>query len=206
MKTENEESGMAGITMKHDNQSGQVLVEFAVLLPCWLLMILGVIQFSFIYTAKTVVEYASYSAARAVLVGEDPTLAAVTICSPITGTTVKDALPDPVIIPGWGALPRSEYSRLKTIVNVNSDDYLGDVSVTVQHDFELVVPVVNVFFAGMELGDTQIYEDATELYNLYGQWHIRITSDWTINRPWSQTDSPGPFPVEGTHPNPLVPP
>jgi len=90
-------------------RGGQALAEWAVLLPLVLLLTLGIIQFSLVIIGKAVVNHAAFSAARAQLVGEDPLLAAQIVCSPVAGTKAMNP-GDPIKIPGWGDLPRSQFS------------------------------------------------------------------------------------------------
>ncbi len=109
-------------------RGGQALAEWAVLLPLVLLLTLGIIQFSLVIIGKAVVNHAAFSAARAQLVGEDPLLAAQIVCSPVAGTKAMNP-GDPIKIPGWGDLPRSQFSVPKTTVKVGSD---ADSAVTVE--------------------------------------------------------------------------
>jgi len=67
---------------------GQALAEFAVVFPVQLLVTLGIIQLALVLVARDVVNYAAHMAARAELVGQEPTVAAAMVCSPITGTSV----------------------------------------------------------------------------------------------------------------------
>jgi hypothetical protein len=122
-------------------------------------------QLALIYVGNQVVNYASYSAARAAMVADvsDDTSpreaadrAASLVCAPVTGPTVAGSSFAPgelrsadamIEVPGWGALPGSGISRhLKTHAwDVRTD---GDrVSVTVTHYYELIFPVVNHLFA-----------------------------------------------------------
>ncbi len=45
--------------------SGQAMVEFIIILPVMLLLVLGILQFAFIYKAKITLNYAAFEAARA---------------------------------------------------------------------------------------------------------------------------------------------
>lgn len=172
-----------GLRPTKRDQSGQVLVEFAVILPVWLLFILGIVQFSLLYVGKTVVEYASFMASRAVLVSEDPDEAAATICSQITGTTNDGpSASTSITVPGWGELPRSAAAKDKTRVIIVEDDRPGDVRVMVEHDFELMIPIVNVIIC-------EAYDHEADGY---GQHHLTLRSEWTTIRPWGDSyDSAG---------------
>jgi len=130
------------------------MVEFVIAFPVLLLLTLGILQLAFLYSAQQVVHYASYSAARRVLVAENidskesATYAASFVCSGITGMSGYGGTAD-YDLPGWGALQNSGASREKTRVTVlkdydDDDDY---VEVEVEHDYELAFPVVNELFA-----------------------------------------------------------
>ena len=61
----------------HKSEDGNVLVEFALIMPVLLLLIAGIIQFGFILNAKVAVNSASYEAARAATLSENPGVDAV---------------------------------------------------------------------------------------------------------------------------------
>jgi len=135
-------------SLTHHSESGQAIAEFAIVFPILLLLVLGIIQFSLMFVARGVVEYAAYAAARAELVNEDPERAAVFVCSAIAGPSVAPGDGEAVTVPGWGELPRSKSSSLKTTVTVVDPigDGNGEVTVEVTHKYELVVPVVSLLF------------------------------------------------------------
>lgn len=53
-------------------RDGAVFIELALVMPILLLMLAGIIQFGFILNAKVAVNSASYEAARAATLAEDP--------------------------------------------------------------------------------------------------------------------------------------
>ena len=59
------------------SEDGNVLVEFALIMPVLLLLIAGIIQFGFILNAKVAVNSVSYEAARAATLSENPEVDAV---------------------------------------------------------------------------------------------------------------------------------
>ena len=61
----------------YKSEDGNVLVEFALIMPVLLLMIAGIIQFGFILNAKVAVNSASYEAARSATLSENPEVDAV---------------------------------------------------------------------------------------------------------------------------------
>ena len=54
--------------MRPGNSKGQALAEFILVIPLFLVVLLGVVQFSLIYFAYQMVHYASFTAARAAVV------------------------------------------------------------------------------------------------------------------------------------------
>ena len=129
-------------------EGGQAIAEFAIVFPLLLMLVLGIIQISLMFVAKSVVEYSAFAAARAELVGEDPERAAEMICSSIAGPSYNRGDGHPITVPGWGVLPRSESASLKTSVDVVDPigDRNGTVTVEVTHFYELIVPVVSLIF------------------------------------------------------------
>ena len=61
----------------YKSEDGNVLVEFALIMPVLLLLIAGIIQFGFILNAKVAVNSASYEAARSATLSENPEVDAV---------------------------------------------------------------------------------------------------------------------------------
>ena len=61
----------------YKREDGNVLVEFALIMPVLLLIIAGIIQFGFILNAKIAVNSASYEAARTATLSENPEVDAV---------------------------------------------------------------------------------------------------------------------------------
>lgn len=134
----------AGKTLP-DREAGQALVEFALVAPIQLLIILFVIQLGHVLVGKQILAYGSHVAARAALVGRDPYRAASLVCSAVSPITSGTRL----AVPGWGPLPRSTSALDRTriaVVETPGED-AGRVRAVVDHDFHLIVPVVNVFFA-----------------------------------------------------------
>jgi len=141
-------------------------------------------QLALLYVGKQVVTYASYSAARAAIVGDDDAdsyaraqRTAALICSPITGATVAGsnfsmgdltADTNTITVAGWGVVPKSGISnRLKTYVHpINYPGGGGEVEVTVTHYYELVFPVVNWAFAW--LVGSGPYEEPTGAFGSTG--------------------------------------
>jgi uncharacterized protein (UPF0333 family) len=81
----------------YKNKKGNVLVEFALIMPILLLLIAGIIQFGFILNAKVAVNSASYEAARAATLSENPETDAINAvsnyaASSLSGWNLKERL------------------------------------------------------------------------------------------------------------------
>lgn len=95
------------------DRSGTVLMEFVIAFPPWLLLILGIMQFSMVAIARLVVLYAAHAGARAALVAGNDSVkmqvaaekAARQVCALVL--QVEEASAGRRTIPGWGALPGS---------------------------------------------------------------------------------------------------
>ena len=161
--------------MVRRNRSGQALAEWAVVLPLVLLMTLTIVQFSLVLIGKFLVNHAAYSAARAQLVGEDPLQAARILCSPVAGTRATST-GTPIVVPGWGNLPRSAFTGAKTSVQVTQD---ADTAVTVEvtHQIDLWFPIVDLLFrSGTDSG---------------GQSYLNLTEKTTLPRLWKRNSDLG---------------
>ena len=157
------------------HRRGQALVEWAVVLPLVLLLTLTIMQFSLVLIGKFMVNHAAYAAARAQLVGEDPLVAARILCSPVAGTR-SAAAGTPITIPGWGDLPRSQFTQAKTSARVTQDT---DASVTVEvtHQIDLWFPIVDLLFRnGTDAG---------------GQSFLTLTEKTTLPRLWKKDSDLG---------------
>lgn len=105
--------------MKRLNDTkGQALVEFALVFPLQLVVVLFILQMALIQVGRAVVGYAAYCAARAEIMGQDPQEAAAIALIPLGdqnaaatgGQTMGDTLP------GWGAQPKWNDVRSKARV------------------------------------------------------------------------------------------
>jgi len=152
-------------------ERGQALVEFALVAPIQLLVILGVLQVVHILVGKQVLAYAAHAAARAALVGRDPDKAASMICSAVSPISRGGGL----TVPGWGKLERSPAALTSTRVPVVQAPRraAGSVRAVVEHDFHLIIPIVNIFFA-----------DRLR----HGHFTLRLREESLVFKPWS--DSP----------------
>ena len=136
------------------SEQGSVLVESVLLLPVVLLVFMAAAQFAHIFYARQIVEYASYSGARAGRLGSADTIqtnaynAARQICSLIALTAPAGSAVENVTLPWLGEVAGSQ--NLDEKLSVSCTEQPGEsVTCTVQMDFPLVVPVVREFIAGV---------------------------------------------------------
>jgi Flp pilus assembly pilin Flp len=124
---------------------GQALVEFALIAPIQIFIVLGILQVAYLLIGRQVVAYAADAASRAHLVGRDPQRAAALVCSLIAPVEQGNGLS----LPGWGTLPRSVASLDRTRMEILKDPggHAGMIHVAVIHEFHLGVPFVNVLLA-----------------------------------------------------------
>ena len=113
---------------------GSAAVEFAIAFPLQLFISFGLMQLALVAVATLMVNYASFVAARAALVGEDPARAALVALSPLGGTVNPAEAGHPNVapgnpfeaglrVPGWGVLRGSAQALHKVHVRVNDDPY-----------------------------------------------------------------------------------
>lgn len=162
-----------------ENEKGSVAVESALVMPLILFITLGIFQLSLIYVARSVLNYSSFSACRAVLVGEDPTQAACTILSVVSGPTDPAYGGATLDIPGWGNLPRYDYARYRTRVNVIEplSDRVPRVTVEVEHDYRLILPAFTLYMFG--LNDTTFRS-----FKENGKAYLTMNDSCTLPRSW----------------------
>lgn len=183
---------------------GAVLAELALVFPLQLLVTMGIVQMGLLCVGHRIVQYAAFSAARAALVAEpneqmsDATRAAQIVCATIAGRSSRGSPSDRAEIPGWGkeALNRFPFSvektRLKSLtVSPTTSSKAGEVTAEIEHDFELVVPVVNLVFAfGADFlnitGGAPSKDEARNrrVSERYGAVHLPIVKSYKMVRPW----------------------
>jgi hypothetical protein len=157
--------------------SGQAMLEFVLVFPVFLLLVLGIIQFAELSNAHQVVNYASYMAARAAIVKGNHKLAAAICCIAISPNALSSKgipgikelgnLADPIIenvtgmehffdkLPFAYALSHCTVSYFKKngdSVKINKEDVLekkgvDHLEVKLTYYYPLIIPLVNVFMA-----------------------------------------------------------
>lgn len=107
------------------SQKGNILVELALVTPVLLLILAGIVQFGFILNAKVAVNGASYEAARAATLAENPAQEALNSIQNYASST----------LPGWDF-----GKRLKAKIDISGTNPGDVVSVEVTY-------LVPIFFS-----------------------------------------------------------
>lgn len=110
------------------NTKGQAMVEFALILPVILLLVLGVVEFGRFYNAWLMVTHASREGARTASLGG-------------TGTEIESAV--------TAVMASYDASRLTVTVNPSSGRTRGDrVTVTVTYAIDPLTPMIGAITGG----------------------------------------------------------
>ncbi len=83
--------------LKKGRERGQAMIEFCLVFPVILLLIMGVIEFSALANAHQLVQYAAFNAARSAIVGGDKQFAAALSCIAISPTSVNGLDPGKIV-------------------------------------------------------------------------------------------------------------
>ena len=120
-----------------NNENGQTLVEFALILPILLLLVMGIIQFGIIFSAQIGITNAAREGARAAAVGYSVTEVQNTVSNTV-GSHIS-------------------FNLVSTGVVYPAGETIGqDVTVTVIGEVELIVPIPDVFVPGGSIGLTAV--------------------------------------------------
>lgn len=118
------------------SESGQSLVEFALIVPLLILLLFGIIDFGRIFHAYLTIDHAGRESARAASIGKDDTQ--------VTNTAVTDAV-------GIGlTADRVVVSPTGTRVSGN------DVSITITYPITFLTPVIGSIVGPITLEDTTV--------------------------------------------------
>ena len=109
------------------NQKGQALVEFAIILPIIMLLIMGIFQFGMMLNAYITIENASREGARAGIIGS------------------SDAEIETLII---STSPSLEPERLTVTITPDETRRIAGNTLTVKvtYDYKLTVPIISNLF------------------------------------------------------------
>ncbi|MDP7129422.1 MAG: TadE/TadG family type IV pilus assembly protein [Planctomycetota bacterium] len=163
---------MSAADKKMNQTQGQALVEFTLVAPIQLLLILVILQVGQIVLAKNLLNVAGGAAARAVLVEKDAHNAAVQYCSFISPKSRKDSLS----IPGWNVLDGSSEAADRTQIEILSDpgDAKGEIRVLLTHRLKLAIPLADVIFAD-ETEDIGYARSIAASTTIYKSWSDDLT-------------------------------
>lgn len=103
-------------TKKKSDEYGNIMLELALVMPLFLLLLSGIIQFGFILNAKVAVNSASYEASRTATLADNPEQAAIQSIEDYAKST----------LPGW-----SFDNRLKARISISGNNPGDTVSVQV---------------------------------------------------------------------------
>ena len=189
------------------------MAEFVIVFPLQLLFMLLTMQYALIMVARQGVDHAAYLAARSALVTcqdttkskttveQDAHLAASIFLTPIAGRS--GAFGVPIRAPGWGFLDRSGAAQVKTRVDIDEsisqmrNGSTGRITATVEHDFQLAIPVANLIFAGESItyggvfraiGRDRSLSGASPSYG--GIPHLTIIATRFIPKTWADGANP----------------
>jgi Flp pilus assembly protein TadG len=118
------------------SESGQSLVEFALIVPLLVLLLFGIVDFGRIFHAYLTIDHAGREAARAASIGKDDTQ--------VKSTAVTDAV-------GIGL------TSDRVVISPNGTRVSGnDVSVTITYPITFLTPVIGSIVGPITLEDTTV--------------------------------------------------
>jgi Flp pilus assembly protein TadG len=194
----------------HREERGAVLIEFAVVFPVQLFVTLGIMQLALLIVGHIVVQHAAFAAARAALVQDVPSgqgapnpqaraeYAAAVVLAPIcatnadlaSGRAAVQVTRDDLTWPAQGGqfkLNRAAgaYAPVTTVTLDPGGAQDSYAAVQVRHEFALIIPVVNGFFA--KAGPYALYGVNASSVQGRGIFPILpITKTGFVPRPWSR--------------------
>jgi Flp pilus assembly protein TadG len=106
-------------------KNGQSMVETALVLPVILFIMLGIVDFGFLFNNYLVIDNASREGARSAAVGSSDSVINSTV------TSIAASL---------------DQSKLKTTINPPEDERTkgSEVTITVEYDYSLLTPIIGV--------------------------------------------------------------
>ncbi len=118
------------------SESGQSLVEFALIVPLLILLLFGIVDFGRIFHAYLTIDHAGREAARAASIGKDDTQ--------VKSTAVTDAV-------GIGL------TTDKVVISPTGTRVSGnDVSITITYPITFLTPMIGSIVGPITLEDTTV--------------------------------------------------
>ncbi len=116
--------------IKIQSENGNVLVEFALIMPVLILILAGIVQFGFLLNGKIAVNSASYEAARAATLSDNPEADAINAVSSYASAS----------LPGWD-LQEQLSIEINTTGNSPGDSVQIKVFYEVPLFFSKILPI-----------------------------------------------------------------
>lgn len=176
-------------------------MEFALVFPLQLVIVMFILEMSMILVARSVVSYAAYCAAHAEIMGQDPVQAAAIALIPLGDANGPNLLPPAGQtysdnMPGWGYQPKwsdvrgkvkvyrlfNDNNRILNRVNIIQTDSeyhktlsvsQHNVEVEVEFPLKLLLPLsfFEMFMPADQLADFQAIENQV-LVNIDGEYYF----------------------------------
>lgn len=117
--------------LKIQSKNGNVLVEFALIMPILILILAGIVQFGFLLNGKIAVNSASYEAARTATLSDNPEADAINAVASYASAS----------LPGWDL-----QEQLSIEINTTGDSPGDSVQIKVFYDvplfFSKILPIL----------------------------------------------------------------
>jgi len=117
--------------LKIQSKNGNVLVEFALIMPILILILAGIVQFGFLLNGKIAVNSASYEAARAATLSDNPEADAINAVASYASAS----------LPGWDL-----QEQLSIEINTTGNSPGDSVQIKVFYDvplfFSKILPIL----------------------------------------------------------------
>ncbi|MBQ7651591.1 MAG: pilus assembly protein [Victivallales bacterium] len=200
---------------------GSILAETVLVMPLFLLLIFGIIQFALIWTAKQMTAYAAFCATRAIMVVPDKGTEKINAARnaakvALSWMCIADNGESGVSIPGWGRVNGSGSVDYRVIIEEADLLEKGEANpvaaVRVRFKYPLLIPgmavnkvissgATSIGLIGEGRGQVNFYEDLNEAAgnpDIIAGWpYIEIEETCVLPMPYSTANFPtGGF--EGT--------
>ena len=116
--------------MRLQREDGVVAIEFALVLPIFLLIVAGIVEFGVMLYDQQIITNASREGARAGIIKVDPDLK-------LSDTQLKDSIRDNVVKPYLEAA-RPALASADVIITVDGQDFGDDITVQVQYLYDFL--------------------------------------------------------------------
>ena len=135
-------------------EKGSVLMEFVIVMPMLIVLLMLVLQFALVWIAREQTAYAAYCAARSSLSynpAEQQSAAQNAACLALSWVNGASAGGSSRQIPGWGNIPNS--GGMGSWVRVRLGNSQGRRVATVTYDYPLGVPIASLLISAANAGN-----------------------------------------------------